>query len=69
MGSLDGQVVLVTGATDGLGSALAVSLAEAGATVLVHGRVIATGPPDLIRNDREVQRAYLGDGELDAMPA
>jgi NAD(P)-dependent dehydrogenase (short-subunit alcohol dehydrogenase family) len=38
VGSLDGQVVLVTGATDGLGSALAVSLAEAGASVLVHGR-------------------------------
>jgi NAD(P)-dependent dehydrogenase (short-subunit alcohol dehydrogenase family) len=36
--SLDGQVVLVTGATDGLGRALAADLAGAGATVLVHGR-------------------------------
>jgi NAD(P)-dependent dehydrogenase (short-subunit alcohol dehydrogenase family) len=32
------QVVLVTGATDGLGRALAHALADAGATVLVHGR-------------------------------
>jgi NAD(P)-dependent dehydrogenase (short-subunit alcohol dehydrogenase family) len=31
-------VVLVTGATDGLGRALAVDLARSGATVLVHGR-------------------------------
>ena len=38
MASLDGQVVLVTGATDGLGRALAADLARAGATVLVHGR-------------------------------
>jgi NAD(P)-dependent dehydrogenase (short-subunit alcohol dehydrogenase family) len=38
MGSLDGRVILVTGATDGLGRALAVDLAAAGATVLVHGR-------------------------------
>ena len=32
------MVVLVTGATDGLGRALAGALAEAGDTVLVHGR-------------------------------
>jgi NAD(P)-dependent dehydrogenase (short-subunit alcohol dehydrogenase family) len=32
------QTILVTGATDGLGKALAVELARAGATVLVHGR-------------------------------
>jgi NAD(P)-dependent dehydrogenase (short-subunit alcohol dehydrogenase family) len=38
MAVLDGKVVLVTGATDGLGRALAVDLARAGATVLVHGR-------------------------------
>lgn len=35
---LDGKVVLVTGATDGLGRALAADLARAGATLLVHGR-------------------------------
>ncbi len=32
------QTVLVTGATDGLGKAVATELARAGATVLVHGR-------------------------------
>jgi NAD(P)-dependent dehydrogenase (short-subunit alcohol dehydrogenase family) len=35
---LIGRTVLVTGATDGLGRALARALAERGATVLVHGR-------------------------------
>ncbi|MEK6271598.1 MAG: SDR family NAD(P)-dependent oxidoreductase [Actinomycetota bacterium] len=32
------QVILVTGATDGLGSAVATELAERGATLLLHGR-------------------------------
>jgi NAD(P)-dependent dehydrogenase (short-subunit alcohol dehydrogenase family) len=36
--SLDSQVILVTGATDGMGRALAAELVRAGATVLVHGR-------------------------------
>jgi NAD(P)-dependent dehydrogenase (short-subunit alcohol dehydrogenase family) len=35
---LDGRVVLITGATDGLGRALARATAAAGATVLLHGR-------------------------------
>src|SRR5690242_9341865 len=35
---LDGKVVLITGATDGLGRALARDVAAAGGTVLVHGR-------------------------------
>jgi NAD(P)-dependent dehydrogenase (short-subunit alcohol dehydrogenase family) len=38
MRPLDEQTILVTGATDGLGRALAVELARGGATVLVHGR-------------------------------
>ena len=36
--SLDGQTALVTGATGGLGRAIALALARAGATVVVHGR-------------------------------
>jgi NAD(P)-dependent dehydrogenase (short-subunit alcohol dehydrogenase family) len=38
MRALEQQTILVTGATDGLGRALAAKLASAGATVLVHGR-------------------------------
>jgi len=38
MSTLDGKVILLTGATDGMGRALAADLARAGATVLVHGR-------------------------------
>ncbi|WP_263379767.1 glucose 1-dehydrogenase [Granulicella paludicola] len=34
---LDGKVALVTGAASGLGAAIATALAEAGATVAVHG--------------------------------
>lgn len=38
MFSLDGQIALVTGASRGLGLAMAEGLAEAGATVVVNGR-------------------------------
>ncbi len=38
MRALEQQTILITGATDGLGRALASELAAAGATLLVHGR-------------------------------
>jgi NAD(P)-dependent dehydrogenase (short-subunit alcohol dehydrogenase family) len=43
MRPLDDQVILVTGATDGLGRGVAERLAAGGATVLVHGRDDARG--------------------------
>jgi NAD(P)-dependent dehydrogenase (short-subunit alcohol dehydrogenase family) len=38
MQALEQQTILITGATDGLGRALAAELAGAGATLLIHGR-------------------------------
>jgi NAD(P)-dependent dehydrogenase (short-subunit alcohol dehydrogenase family) len=59
------QTVLVTGATDGVGRAVATRLAEEGATVLVHGRDEGRGRETVERiaaetgNDR--LRLYLAD--------
>lgn len=38
MGDLDGQTILVTGATSGIGRGVARQLAAAGAAVVIHGR-------------------------------
>ena len=43
MRPLDEQTILITGATDGLGRALAAELAPTGATLLLHGREDARG--------------------------
>jgi NAD(P)-dependent dehydrogenase (short-subunit alcohol dehydrogenase family) len=59
------QVVLVTGATDGLGKAVSVELARAGATVLVHGRTRERAEAALAEirdaSGSELLRAYAGD--------
>ena len=56
MAELHGKIVLVTGATDGLGRALAAELARSGATVLVHGR-----DPGRIADTIEEVTAAAGD--------
>jgi NAD(P)-dependent dehydrogenase (short-subunit alcohol dehydrogenase family) len=47
MPDLSEQTILITGATDGLGRALAVELARCGATLLLHGRDDARGAATL----------------------
>jgi NAD(P)-dependent dehydrogenase (short-subunit alcohol dehydrogenase family) len=59
MAELHGKIVLVTGATDGLGRALAAELARSGATVLVHGR----DPGRIADTIKEVTAAAAEAGE------
>jgi NAD(P)-dependent dehydrogenase (short-subunit alcohol dehydrogenase family) len=53
------QVILITGATDGLGKAVAMRLARTGATLLLHGRDEARGQRTL-----EEIRAQTGNTSL-----
>jgi NAD(P)-dependent dehydrogenase (short-subunit alcohol dehydrogenase family) len=62
MAMVDGKVILVTGATDGLGRALAADLARDGATVLVHGR----DPGRIADTIREVSEAGEATGDPNA---
>jgi len=62
--SLDGKVVLVTGATDGLGRALSIALAREGAAVLVHGR-----DPARIADTVAQVKAATGSGRVRAYQA
>jgi NAD(P)-dependent dehydrogenase (short-subunit alcohol dehydrogenase family) len=57
--SAAGQTILVTGATDGLGRAIATRLAAQGATVLLHGRDDERG-----RQTINAIRAQASDAEL-----
>ena len=61
VGTLDGQVALVTGASSGIGEATAVALAEVGATVVVVARRGA-------RLSSLVERIQAGGGKALAMP-
>ena len=54
---MTGRTMLVTGATDGLGQALAGALVESGATVLVHGR-----DPDRIAATVDLLKRAAGPG-------
>jgi NAD(P)-dependent dehydrogenase (short-subunit alcohol dehydrogenase family) len=59
------MIVLVTGATDGLGQAVARDLAEGGHTVLVHGR-----DPDKLAQQQHAARTYRADfASLDEVKA
>jgi NAD(P)-dependent dehydrogenase (short-subunit alcohol dehydrogenase family) len=69
---LTGRVAIVTGATKGLGRAMAVGLAEAGASVVVTGRHQATCDAAATEIATETGREVLGlachMGDWDAIP-
>lgn len=67
---LDGRIALVTGSTSGLGAAIAVALAEAGADVICHDRDAA--PAETMTRVAELGRrtaAVLGDLADASVPA
>jgi NAD(P)-dependent dehydrogenase (short-subunit alcohol dehydrogenase family) len=57
--ALDEQVILITGATDGLGRALAAELAGLGATLLLHGRDDERGRATLAEIERSTGNPRL----------
>ena len=66
MNDLRDSTILITGATDGLGKAVAIELARAGATVLVHGRDEARGDATLreIRDETGSDRTHWYRADL-----
>jgi NAD(P)-dependent dehydrogenase (short-subunit alcohol dehydrogenase family) len=57
--ALDKQTILITGATDGLGRAVARELAAGGATVLIHGRDERRGRQTLEEIANEIENGQL----------
>jgi NAD(P)-dependent dehydrogenase (short-subunit alcohol dehydrogenase family) len=66
---LPAPTILVTGATDGLGRAVAAELAEEGATVLVHGRSRERGEATVagLREESGNERVHLHLADLSSL--
>lgn len=61
---LDGKVALVTGASTGLGAAMAVALAEAGADVVCHGHLTGEAEATCERITSVGRRAFAVYGDM-----
>src|SRR5579884_1715604 len=57
--NLAGKIILVTGATDGIGKETALELAQQGATVLVHARTVERGQTTIQELQQRVSGANL----------
>jgi NAD(P)-dependent dehydrogenase (short-subunit alcohol dehydrogenase family) len=64
VGTLDGSIALVTGATAGIGRAVAHQLAEQGAEVIVHGRDAARGAETVAEIDAAGGKARFVAADL-----
>ena len=58
-GLLESKVILITGAGDGMGRALAKSCANLGATIILLGRTLSKLSPSMMTsNSQEVKRQF-----------